>query len=467
MSIFDIGGNFKKIFFIGIGGVSMSGLAEILIVKGFTVSGSDERASSSTERLASLGVTIHIGHSAHNITEDIELVVFTAAVKADNPEIIAAKCKGIQIIDRATLLGRIINNYETSIGVSGMHGKTTTTSMITEILSDSDATVSLGGFYKPIGGNFRVGNSGLFIFEACEYCDSFLKFFPSVGVILNIEEDHLDYFKDLAHIRRSFRAYAENIKDILVINSKIENLNEITDGLSCKVVTFGGHRSDYYAGNISFCEQDGSASFDIMSNCEFLTRIKTRLTGCHNIENTLAAYAACDSIGAKLGLLREDILDALFSFFPADRRFQFKGTHNGAIIVDDYAHHPTEIKMALSGAKNTKHSKIICLFQPHTYTRTIALFDEFAQSFGDADEVAFIDIYAAREKDPGTVSSKMLAQAVGRTGKKAIYFKSFSQATEHYRENLGEGDLFITMGAGDVYLVGDEILSGGDLVAKA
>lgn len=457
MSKFNIDLNTGNIFFIGVGGVSMSALAEFLHIKGYNVSGSDERASASTERLLNAGVMVKIGHCADNITDDIKLVVYTAAVKEDNPEIIAARNMGITIINRAELLGYIISNYKFSIGVSGMHGKTTTTSMITDILLKHDPTVFLGGFYKPINGNFHIGSSDLFIFEACEYCDSFLQFYPSVGLILNIEEDHLDYFKDITHIRRSFRSYAENVRDILIINSQIENLNEIIDGLSCKVITFG-QNGNYHAENITY-GASGESSFDIFKNGDFIASIKSKLIGRHNVENALAAFTVCNSLG--LTISYNDIASSLSTFLPADRRFQFKGNYNGAVIIDDYAHHPTEIKMALAGAKNTNCKKIICLFQPHTYTRTEALFNDFTQAFNDADEAAFIDIYAAREKDTGKVSSKLLSEAVGKAGKKSLYFSSFSEAANYYCQNLSEGDMLITMGAGDVYLVGEKILSGG------
>jgi len=454
----------KTIYFIGIGGVSMSGLAEILLEKGFSVAGSDERAGESTERLAKMGVGVNIGHNAANITPDIGLVVYTAAVKADNPEIVAAKKAGLEIIDRAALLDKIIKHYPASIGVSGMHGKTSTTAMLAEILHYKDPTVLIGGYAESIGSNLRVGQSELVIFEACEYFDSFLKFYPTLGLILNIDCDHLDYFKDIDHIRKSFRAYAENAQALLVINADIENLDELTDGLSCRVVTFRGcsraakavSPADFTACNISF-GQNGASSFDICdkeSKC--LARIDSRLTGFHNIENAVAAFAAACSM--EPDLKPEKAAAALSGFLPAKRRFQHKGVYKGANITDDYAHHPTEIKMALDGAKNVEHSRIICLFQPHTYTRTELLFDEFAVSFTDADETAFVDIYAAREADPGTVSSKLLAEAVSKTGKSAKYFESMAEAADYYAENLVEGDLLITMGAGDVYLVGEDIL---------
>ncbi|MDR1687249.1 MAG: UDP-N-acetylmuramate--L-alanine ligase [Clostridiales bacterium] len=458
-----------KVFFVGIGGVSMSGLAEILAAWGYSVSGSDFKESEATKHLRQLRINVLIGHSEGNISSDVNLVVHTSAVKEDNPEIIRAKEMKIPVINRASLLGEIIKQYPRSVGVAGMHGKTTTTSAVTEMLLAGDPTVALGGYYKNIGGNYRIGKSGLFIFEADEYCDSFLKFYPTCGVILNIEEDHLDYFSGIGHIRKSFRKYAENIKDILVINSQIENLNEITDNLSCKVVTFKGvsqrasqneieeeTKADFYAKNISF-NSNGNSSFDIYANGKFLVSIKTKLTGFHNIDNTLAAFAACYSLGEGNGA--DNLAASLSRFLPAQRRFEQKGIYNGAVIIDDYAHHPTEIKMALFGARQAGRQKIICIFQPHTYSRTISLFNDFASSFEDCDEAAFVDIFAARENDPGTVSSRLLSEAVKKTGKESLYFESFEEAAAHYKKTLASGEMLITMGAGDVYRIGEMILS--------
>jgi len=449
----------NKVFFIGIGGVSMSSLAEILLLKGFGVAGSDLNDGPSVKRLAEAGAKVKIGHSADNITDDIGLVVYTAAIKDDNPEIVAARAKGLTVIDRATLLGSLMGCYPTSVGIAGTHGKTTTTSMIVDILFDYDPTALIGGEHRKIGGCYRAGASGLFIAEACEYCDSFLKFYPKAGVILNIEQDHLDYFEDIAHIRRSYRAYAENSRDILVINSNIEDISEITDGLTCKVITFGTSSSDYYAENISF-DENGASSFEIYCGGVSLAKVKWGLTGLHNITNAVAAFAVCAGLYPHLPY--DKTAAALCGFCPAVRRFQYKGEYNGAIIIDDYAHHPTEIKMALSGAKNMRHKKIICLFQPHTYTRTEALFDEFVSSFKDADEAAFVDIYAARERNPGNISSKLLSDAVLKTGKTAKYFGSLTDAADYYTKNLTAGDIFITMGAGDVYLAGDAILQAAE-----
>ncbi len=346
----------------------MSGLAEILLDRKFTVSGSDAKESGLTAHLTEKGASVIYGQSAENITEDIDVVVYTAAIRQDNPELSAAKEKNIPCLTRAQLLGQIMLNYDTPVAVSGTHGKTTTTSMISEILltADTDPTLSIGGILSSIHGNIRVGNSPLFVTEACEYTNSFLSFFPKIGLILNIEEDHMDFFKDIHDIRESFRKFASLLPEdgILIINGDIENLPEITDSLKCRIITYGSNSScDYYPEEITYdefarptyrlCHKDTRRSFTL------------GVSGKHNVYNSMAAIALADA----LGLSTDSVSRALAGFHGTDRRFQLKGECDGVTIIDDYAHHPTEISATLSAAANFPHKKLWCVFQPHTFFR--------------------------------------------------------------------------------------------------
>jgi UDP-N-acetylmuramate--alanine ligase len=446
------------VHFIGIGGVSMSGLAEILHTRGIKVQGSDMKESDATRRLESLGIKVFIGHSAQNITDGLDLAVYTAAVKLDNPEIRAAQEKGIKIIDRAELLGGLMEDFENPICVSGTHGKTSTTSMVTEILlaAGMDPTVSVGGHLDSINGNFRMGATRHFVVESCEYFNSFLKFYPKIGVILNVDSDHLDYFHNLEEIQESFKKFAGNIKGggTLVIWAGTPGIEKITAGLDCGIVTYGAPGSDVTSYDVSF-DGEGFPEFGVIYKGQDLGKIKLGVRGEHNVLNALAAAA----VGMIAGAPVESITAGLSRFGGARRRFEKKGEYKGALVADDYAHHPTEIRATLAAAKKMSHDRLWCVFQPHTYTRTKALLEDFAGSFGDADEVLVLDIYAAREKNTGDVHALQLAHKIKEKGKNAIYFPSFQDAETHLRENLVPRDLLITMGAGDVYLIGEKLVS--------
>jgi UDP-N-acetylmuramate--alanine ligase len=452
--------NAIHVHFIGIGGISMSGLAEILIDRGFTVSGSDISNSSTIEKLIPLGAKIHLSHNASNITKDIDLIVYTAAIKNDNVEFMEGKSLGIPLIDRATLLGQVMSNYKYPVGVSGTHGKTTTTSMLSHILLEGkkDPTISVGGILNLINGNIRIGASDYFITEACEYCDSFLKFFPYIELILNIEEDHLDYFSGISHIRNSFKKYGKNVPSdgYVIINSDIDNYEEIVADLDCNIVTFGTkkNKSDYYPVNITYNEK-GIASFDLYNGNNFIDKITLNVTGVHNIYNSLAAIVA----GLILNISVDDIKTGLLSFGGTNRRFEYKGSLKGITVIDDYAHHPTEIKATLTAAKNMDFNKLWVIFQPHTYSRTKAFLKEFAHSLTLADGIVVTDIYSAREKDPGDIHSKDLIEEIKLLDKKCYYFSSFDEIEIFILENCVPKDLLITMGAGNIYLIGDDLLS--------
>lgn len=448
----------EHIYFIGIGGISMSGLAEILASRGHQVSGTDVKETAVTKHLQSLGIHINFEHRAENITDDITLVVYTAAIHDDNPELRAAHEKGIRIMDRAHLLGQIMDEYHDSVAVSGTHGKTTTTSMVSEILlaAEKDPTITVGGILPTIGSNLRIGNSPYFVAEACEYFDSFLQFNPFIAIILNVESDHLDYFKTLENIRRSFHAFAQRVPDkgLLVISEKIDHVEELTDGLTCHVETFGlSEKANWRAENIVH-EADGRNSFDVYHNSAFFTTIHLHIPGEHNITNALAAIAA----SAFLGAAPEDCVKGLHHYTGTERRFQLKGKKDGITVIDDYAHHPTEIKAALAAAQNVQHNTTWCVFQPHTFSRTRFLFDEFGEAFGDADEIIIADIFAARETDDGTVSAAQLAERIAQTGKSARYVGDFAAIEAYLREHCKSGDLLMTVGAGDVYKIGENFL---------
>ena len=445
------------VHFIGIGGISMSGLAQILISAGFTVSGSDAKRSPLTIRLEEMGAKIGYPQSEENITDDIDLVVYTAAISEDNPEYAAAVHKNMPMMTRAALWGQIMKNYKIPIAVSGTHGKTTTTSMISEVLlaADTDPTLSIGGILKSIGGNIRIGKSEYFVTEACEYTNSFLSFFPRISIILNIEEDHLDFFKDINDIRNSFRKFAELLPEdgTLIINGNIDSLSEITEGLKCQVISFGNDKSKYSYTDASYDEM-GRASYTLLENGTATMRVSLGVVGEHNILNSLAVIA----LGDILGLDRGTVLNTLAGFHGTDRRFELKGTLGGITILDDYAHHPTEITATLKAAAKYPHKRIWCVFQPHTYTRTKAFLKDFAKALSLADHVILTDIYAAREKNTIGISSLDLKAELDSLGTECEYFKSFDAVENFLLENCINGDLLITMGAGDVVKIGENLL---------
>lgn len=447
------------IHFIGIGGISMSGLAEILLKEGFTVSGSDNKETPLTDHLTEKGASIFYGQKASNIIDGIDVVVYTAAIHDDNEELMEVRRRNIPTLTRAELLGQLMTNYKTPIAVSGTHGKTTTTSMLSHVLlaGEKDPTISVGGILKAIHGNIRVGNSDIFVTEACEYTNSFLHFFPKIGIILNVEEDHMDFFKDIDDIRNSFHEFAKLLPQdgTLIINHEIEQSEAITEGLSCRILTYGlDDTADYCAKNIAY-DAMGCTSFDFYRFGEFVDHITLSVTGDHNVSNALAAIAA----GELTEVPMEAIKNGLLSFKGTDRRFEYKGEKNGITIIDDYAHHPTEIKATLTSVKHYPHRETWCIFQPHTYTRTKAFFHEFAEALSLADHIILVDIFAARETDTLGMSSQLLAEELKKSGADVYYFPSFSEVENFVMNTCIHGDLLITMGAGDVVNIGESILS--------
>lgn len=446
------------IHFIGIGGISMSGLAEILLDKGFTVSGSDAKASSLTELLGKKGATIYYGQKEENLNGNIDLVVYTSAIHPDNPEYIAMQKRGIPSLTRAELLGQMMKNYETPIAISGTHGKTTTTSMISEILLEAgaDPTLSIGGILKTIDGNIRTGHGQCFVTEACEYTNSFLSFFPKIGIILNVEEDHLDFFKDIHDIRNSFHQFAALLPadGTLIIDGEIPEIESILEGINCKIITYGGNDSyDYYPEQISYNET-GCASFSLRRKDGSKENFSLSVPGRHNIYNSMAAIALADLLAIDPSIVNK----ALSNFHGTDRRFEYKGTVNGTVIIDDYAHHPTEITATLNAALNYPHQTLWCVFQPHTFTRTKAFMKEFAAALSLSDQIVLADIYPARETDSLGISSQTLQKEIEALGKTCYYFPSFEEIEIFLLKNCIPGDLLITMGAGDVVNIGENLL---------
>lgn len=453
--------DFKKpihVHFIGIGGISMSGLAEILLKENFTISGSDAKSSEIVDKLIAMGAMVNIGQCAENITDDIDLVVYTAAVHADNPEFAACKAKNIPMLTRAQLLGQIMNNYKYSVAVAGTHGKTTTTSMLSQIFmeADTDPTISVGGILDSIGGNVRVGNSDYFVTEACEYTNSFHAFYPYISIILNVDADHLDFFSGIDEIIESFHTFAANLPDngTLVVNGDMDCLSRITSGLQCNILTFGMADTNKYSAADIEADEKGHMNYTLMVDGIAQERIHLNIGGLHNVTNSLAAIAVADL----LDIDREYSLSGLACFGGAHRRFELKGTLGNVTVIDDYAHHPTEIKATLTTASHTPHNELWVVFQPHTYTRTKALFEEFADALKGFDHVIVIDIYAAREADTGLVHAKDLAERIKQYGTDAKYFSSFDAVENYLLKNCKKNDLLITMGAGDVYLIGEELL---------
>ncbi len=453
--------NFKNpihVHFIGIGGISMSGLAEILLDEGFTISGSDSKESDLTKHLEARGIQIFYGQKASNIIPGIDLVVYTAAIHEDNPEFAEAKSKNLPMLSRAELLGQIMDNYENSIAVAGTHGKTTTTSMISQILLEAktDPTITVGGILDAINGNLRVGNSEVFISEACEYTNSFLNFRPKYSIILNIEAEHLDFFKDINDIRASFRKYSANTlaNGATIINGEIDNYEEIVDGLPQQIITYGLNSTyDYYAENITYDEK-ACAIFSAMHNGTKIMDVHLNVPGKHNVSNSLAAIALCQA----MNIPTEAIISGLAKFGGANRRFQYKGEIDGVTIIDDYAHHPTEIRATLTAAANYPHKRLVLVFQPHTYSRTKAFLNDFADVLSMADVVVLADIYAAREQNTYGISSKDILNLLKEKGTDAYYFPTFDEIEKFLLKKCINGDLLITMGAGNVVEIGENLL---------
>ena len=449
---------YKKIHMIGIGGVSMSGIAEILVHFGFTVTGSNNVQNDATEKLKKAGIKVYIGHNAENIT-DQDAVVFSAAIKPDNVELIEAKIKNIPIIERSVFLGELTRCFDETITIAGTHGKSTTTSMVSLCFLEAlkDPTIQVGADIKQIDGNYRIGNSPYFIIEACEYVESFLKFSPKAEIILNVDNDHLDYFKTFENIKNAFIKYVRLLPDdgLLVLNADDSNTLSLADYTNANVLTYGitNKNVDFFAVNIVF-DDSGFPEFDVYAKGELYGRIKLNVAGMHNVLNALGCIALCDYYGIDF----ENIKNALFKFNGAGRRFEFKGEVNGARIYDDYGHHPTEIVATAKALMNKKYNKSWVVFQPHTYSRTKLLLEDFAKALLNFDNIIVLDVYAAREKDTLGVSSLDLVDKIISLGKNAKYMPNFDECVKYLKENVGPDDIILTQGAGTVTQIGPMLL---------
>ena len=465
----DLQNNSIAVHFIGIGGISMSGIAELFLDKGFRVSGSDLHESAVTKRLESLGIKVYYSQIAENITPEIGLVVYTAAIHEDNPEFMRVKELGIPMLDRADCLGQIMSHYKNAVAVAGTHGKTTTTSMLSYVYlaADLDPTISVGGILSGIHGNMRLGRSENFIMEACEYANSFLSFTPTTAIVLNVEAEHLDFFGTLENERHSFTKFIDLLPEngLLVVNNEIADLNALIQNKNIRVVQYGlrpvdGKAPDYTAANISYSEL-GFAHYELIVRGENKGLIELSVTGEHNVLNSLAVIAASlePSVIYKDGIALDRVKEGLKNYTGTERRFQYKGERDGYTIVDDYAHHPTEIRATLEAAKRVKHNRLIVAFQPHLYSRTKTFLHEFADVLSMADIVVFAEIYAAREENPGDISSDNIREIMSKNGHEAYFFKTFDEVENFLIHTCKPGDLLITMGAGDIVKVGENMLS--------
>lgn len=450
---------YKRIHCLGIGGIGLSAVAEILADNGHIVSGTDMKASDVTSHLESLGMKIYYKHEAENV-DGADAIVYSNAISDENPEVVRAKELGIPLFSRAQVLGMLMDRYDNSVAVCGTHGKTTVTSMTSLILRNAEyrPTILVGGNLPQINGNVEIGEKEYFVTEACEYMDSFLELRPTIGVILNIDSDHLDYFKDMDHIVNSFRRFVEQIPAGGTVIAYGDNpfVKEILSGHKNKITYGYSEGNDFYAENIVF-DENGYPSFDIMRKGNKVIHLELSVPGEHNVLNAMASFVTT-------AFLRVDgatIASTLKEYSGTNRRFDVTGiTENGVKVIDDYAHHPTEIRATLAAAKNVKHDRIWLVFQPHTYTRTKALFNEFVDAFEDTDVLILTDIYAAREKDIYDISSYKLFQAMKSKypDRNIYYVKDFEDIVTYIKKNAGQNDIAMTMGAGDVYKIGEMLL---------
>ena len=443
----------KRVHLVGIGGVSMCPLAEVLQGMGLTVQGSDMSDSDTVKHLRSLGISVAIGHNAENLG-DCDLVVRTAAVHDSNPEIAGAVARGIPVYERAQAWGAIMQRYPNALCVSGTHGKTTTTSMCTHIFmaAEADPTVMIGGSLRLLGSGYRVGRGDTIILEACEYCNSFLHFFPTVAVILNVEEDHLDFFKDLSDIEHSFHQFAELVPERghIIANADNSGAVESVADLAHPVFTFAlENPADCTAANLT--NGDGTPSFDILVHGEFYAHVDLQVYGRHNVLNALAAASAA----YVLGIPGKAVEAGLATFTGAGRRFEHKGSFNGAELYDDYAHHPDELHALLTTVRTLPYKRIIVAFQPHTYTRTAKLFDQFVEELKLADIAVVAEIYAAREQNTMGISSADLCRNIPGS----VYCSTLEKVAVQLRQLAQPGDLILTVGAGDIYRAGEKLLN--------
>ena len=442
--------DYKNIYMVGIGGISMSGIAEILKKWNYNVWGSDWARSGQTDWLENNGIKVNIGQVKENITDEIDLVVYTAAIKQDNPELVRARELGIPTIERGDFLGEITKLFKDTIGIAGTHGKTSTTSMVSYSFLEAnlDPSIQVGANLKVLNGNYRVGNSDYFIIEACEYCESYLRFKQRSAIVLNIDDDHLDYFKNIDNIKKSFEKYVSLLPSdgYLVLNRDDERCYDLRNSTKAKVITVGkDNKADWYYDNVSY-DDDGYPTYDAYYKGELKGTISLRVTGLHNVFNSLCCIALCNEYGIDINIIAK----ALLKYDGASRRLEYKGMFNGAKVFDDYGHHPTEINATVMGIKNKKYNESWVVFEAHTYSRLVAHLKEFAQSLVHFDHIIIIDIYAAREVNTYNITEDDLIKEINKLGKEAIHISNHADVVKYLKDNVKEGDIILTLGAGNV-----------------
>ena len=441
----------KHIYMIGIGGISMSGIAEILVNYGYQVSGSDITENDMVKHLESKGIKVNIGQVKENITDDIDTVVYTAAIKDTNEELVKARKLGIETIERGKFLGNLTRQFKDVIGVAGTHGKTTTSSMVSCVFVEAkkDPTIQIGSNLDVIGGNYLVGNSDYFIIEACEYKDSYQNFTQKSAIVTNVDNDHLDYFKNIDNISASFKKYVSKLPEdgLLVVNMDNERCYELKDSTKATVLTVSleNKDADYHAENIEFDDM-GNPSYDIIKNNEKVIRVSLNVKGIHNVLNSLECFALC----TWYGIDSETIVEGLKLFKGAARRMEFKGTFNGARVYDDYGHHPTEIEATSNAILKEKYNESYAIFEAHTYSRVKNHLDDFVKSLVKFDHIIVIDIYAAREENIYGVKPEDIVDKLKKENKDAIYISDYDEIKEYLSTRVKENDLIITIGAGNV-----------------
>ena len=441
---------YKRIYMIGIGGISMSGIAEILVKWGYQVSGSDGTQSSQTDWLESNGVHVNIGHDANNITKDIDLVVYTAAIHEDNPEIVKAKELNIPVVERGFFLGEITKLFKDTIGIAGTHGKTTTTSMVALAFLEAnlDPSIQVGAVLSNINGNYRVGHSDYFIIEACEYCESYLSFHQRSAIVLNIDDDHLDYFGNIDNIQKSFEKYVNHLPNdgYLVLNADDERCYALRDYTNANVITIGsGQFADWWYEDLEF-DEEGCPSYSAYYKGTNKGTVKLNVTGVHNVMNSLACIALCDAYGISF----DTTVAALAKFGGASRRLEYKGMFNGARVYDDYGHHPTEILATARGLNNKKFNESWVVFEAHTYSRLAGHLKEFAHSLSGFNHIIVMDIYAAREVNTYDIHESDLINELKKINKEAIHISDYDEIVKYLKKNFKENEVILTLGAGNV-----------------
>ncbi len=448
--------NFKKIYFLGIGGVSMSGFAKLLKNKGFDIGGYDAKTSQNTVYLESLGIQVDYCLDKLNLTKDVDLVVYSSAISNTSTEMKKAKDLGIMCISRSEMIGMILKNYNKTLCISGTHGKTTTTALTSNIFLDADLnpTISVGGFLPKIKGVFHIGDEDTFILETCEYKNNFHNFICSTALIMNVEMDHSDFFKSLDEIYKSFNTFAKKATDKVIINKDILDYTKIIENVETNIITYSitDESATYYLKNIR--DTFKGTHIELYKLGQFIESYELNLKGIHNIYNALASIAVSIENGVEASKCKK----GLENFTGIDRRFQLKGVKDGVIVYDDYAHHPTACNLILETINKLKSKRLICVFQPHTFSRTISLLEEFGQSFSNADEVLVIDIFPAREKDTGIINSQMLVNKINEYSNNAKYISSVDECLRYINNTVKEEDILLTMGAGDVYQIGEKYI---------